>query len=98
VRCVRNFLRINIVAQEELGGNGKAALNSNTGAHSNASANKSDPHALLNNVMKEKGIPFEALKKKLLDEKFKGAAEIEDVAGISKSKVFELIERIKKAK
>ena len=48
--------------------------------------------------MKEKGIPFEALKKKLLDEKFKGAAEIEDIAGISKSKVFELIERINKAK
>lgn len=98
VRCVRNFLRINIVAQEELGGGGKTISNSNTTTYSGASANKSDPHALLNSVMKEKGIPFEALKKKLVDEKFKDASEIEDVADISKSKVFELIERIKKAK
>ncbi len=48
--------------------------------------------------MKEKGIPFDVLKKKLADESFEGASDLEDISGISKSKVFELIERIKKAK
>jgi len=48
--------------------------------------------------MKEKSIPFSAIKDKLIAEEFKGAGDLEDVSGISKSKVFELIERIKKAK
>lgn len=96
VRCVRNFLRINIVAQEELSGSNKAI--SYGSKNNNDSSAKSDPHSLLSKVMKEKGIPFEALKKKLTDEDFEGASDLGDISGISKSKVFELIERIKNAK
>ena len=96
VRCVRNFLRINIVAQEELSGSNKAA--SFTANNQSDLTPQSDPHSLLNKVMKEKGIPFDVLKKKLTDESFEGASDLEDISGISKSKVFELIERIKKAK
>tara|TARA_R100000008_G_scaffold85718_2_gene76415 strand:- start:621 stop:1325 length:705 start_codon:yes stop_codon:yes gene_type:complete len=95
VRCVRNFLRINIVSQEELAGNN---TNKNNVVSSVSAPEKSDPHQLLSTAMKEKGIPFKVLKKKLEDEGFKGASELDDVSGISKSKVFELIERIKKAK
>ena len=99
VRCVRNFLRINIVAQEELSGSNKGSAASYTTPNNAADLNtKSDPHSLLNKVMKEKSIPFSAIKDKLIAEEFKGAGDLEDVSGISKSKVFELIERIKKAK
>jgi len=98
VRCVRNFLRINIVAQEELSGSNKTSITRVSGNSIDESGNKSDPHYLLAKAMKEKNIPFKAIKEKLITEKFKGADELEDVSGISKSKVFELIERIKNAK
>ena len=59
VRCVRNFLRINIVGQEELG---------NSKFLEEEPVNNTDPHFLLKTVMKEKGISFEVLKKKLVKE------------------------------
>lgn len=96
VRCVRNFLRINIVAQEELAGNNKITSTRNANVSSISEVNKGDPHNLLTKAMKEKGIPFDILKKKLIDEGFEGASEIEDVSGIPKTKVFELLKRIKK--
>jgi hypothetical protein len=98
VRCVRNFLRINIVAQEELSGPTKGSASYSTSIKTADLNTKSDPHSLLNKVMKEKSIPFSAIKEKLIAEDFKDADDLEDVSGISKSKVFELIERIKKAK
>ena len=93
VRCVRSFLRIAIVSQEELGANNESSSNKNI-----KSLDKGDPHNLLTKAMKEKCISFDVLKSKLVDEEFKGASELNDVSGISKSKVFELIERIKKVK
>ena len=91
VRCVRNFLKINIVAQEELG---NVKFNESpldqTGSPSN-------PKYLLKEVMKDRGITFDSVKKKLVKEKFDGAATLQDVDDIPKSKIFELIERIKKS-
>jgi len=46
--------------------------------------------------MQEKNITFEILKKKLIKEKFDGADSLSCIKDIPKSKVFELIERIKK--
>ncbi|NBX97307.1 hypothetical protein EBQ81_00375 [bacterium] len=58
--------------------------------------NPTSPHALLEKVMKDKGITFEILKKKLIKEKIDNAENINAVTDIPKSKIFELIERIKK--
>lgn len=90
VRCVRNFLKINIVSQEELGD--AKLLDDN----SSQIDNPTSPHALLEKVMKDKGITIEQLKKKLLKEKFDNAEAIVTLSDIPKSKIFELIERIKK--
>lgn len=90
VRCVRNFLKINIVSQEELG-DAKLLDEGNSG-----SENPTSPHALLEKVMKDKNVSFEQLKKKLIKEKFDNAEQINSLTDISKSKIFELIERIKK--
>ena len=92
VRCVRNFLKINIVSQEELG-DAKLGL---VAKEDSEKENPMNPTALLEKVMEEKGITFETLKKKLVKEKFSDAESFNYVKDIPKSKVFELIERLKK--
>lgn len=91
VRCVRNFLKINIVSQEELG---------NTKVFSEASfvENQADPISLLKNVMKDKGISFDKLKVRLKSEGYEKIDSINSLEEIPKVKIFELIERIKKIK
>lgn len=92
VRCVRNFLKINIVSQEELG-DAKLGLVAKEDAEKE---NPMNPTALLEKVMQDKGISFETLKKKLIKEKFEKSEDFNSVKDIPKSKVFELIERLKK--
>lgn len=91
VRCVRNFLKINIVSQEELG---DAKLLEDSSSQDNPTS----PYSLLEKVMKEKSITFENLKKKLVKEKFENAESINSVTEIPKVKIFELLDRIKKLK
>lgn len=88
VRCVRNFLKINIVGQEELGD--AKLLEDNI-----SQENPTSPQALLGKVMKDKNISFEQLKKKLIKEKFENSENLNSILDIPKSKIFELIERIK---
>lgn len=90
VRCVRNFLKINIVSQEELG---DAKL-----IEEPAQENPTSPISLLEKVMKDKSISFENLKKKLIKEKFDNAEILNSVNDIPKVKIFELIDRIKNVK
>jgi hypothetical protein len=92
VRCVRNFLKINIVSQEELG---DAKLLDDS---SIAQENPTSPQSLLEKVMKDKNINFDQLKKRLIKEKFDGAENLNSITDISKVKIFELIDRIKKIK
>ena len=92
VRCVRNFLKINIVSQEELG---DAKLLDDS---SSTNENPTSPQSLLEKVMKEKGINFEALKKRLIKDKFDNAENLTSISDIPKVKLFELIDRIKKIK
>jgi len=92
VRCVRNFLKINIVSQEELG---DAKLVDDS---SFAQENPTSPQSLLEKVMKDKNINFDQLKKRLIKEKFDGAENLNSITDISKVKIFELIDRIKKIK
>lgn len=91
VRCVRNFLKINIVGQEELG-DAKLLYDS-----SSSNENPTSPHALLEKVMKDKSVNFDQLKKKLIKESFDNAENLNSILDIPKAKIFELIERIKKA-
>jgi hypothetical protein len=90
VRCVRNFLKINIVAQEELG-NVKIQ-------DEEPSDNSLDPRNMLSSLMKEKGISFDKLRMKLAKEDYKKSDDLNSLNDISKIKVFELIERLKKVK
>jgi len=91
VRCVRNFLKINIVSQEELGD--VKVLD-----EAIAVENPTSPHNLLEKIMKDKGINFESLKERLVKENFEKVDDIKAVSDIPKAKIFELIERIKKIK
>lgn len=92
VRCVRSFLKINIVSQEELGDVKllEEAVSSRE--------NQTSPQVLLEKVMKDKDISFDYLKEKLIKEKFDGAENLNCIKDIPKSKIFELIDRIKKIK
>jgi hypothetical protein len=92
VRCVRNFLKINIVSQEELG-DAKLLDDAVT-----TQDNPTSPHVLLEKVIKEKNISFDVLKKKLIKEKFENAENLSSISDIPKVKIFELIERIKNIK
>ena len=91
VRCVRNFLKINIVAQEELG-------NSKMAGSPMQQDVQSDPKTLLSSLMTEKGVSFDSLKSKLEKEGFDSAADLESISDLPKIKVFELIKRLKSAK
>jgi hypothetical protein len=88
VRCVRNFLKINIVSQEELGD--VKILDD-----SSSQENPTSPYTLLEKVMKDKSISLDQLKKKISKE---DNIEINTINDISKVKIFELIERIKNIK
>ncbi len=92
VRCVRNFLKINIVGQDELG-QAKIAVDPQDQPETQAS-----PVALLKNVMKEKGVTFDKLKARLVTEKYEKIDKINTLEDIPKVKIFELIERMKKIK
>jgi hypothetical protein len=93
VRCVRNFLKINIVGKEEMGPNDK-----NIRQAAVASDNFADPRNFLQILMNEKKISFEELKKKLTKEGVEGANEFVSIVDVPIIKVLELIERIKKIK
>ena len=96
VRCVRNFLKINIVGKEELGGADAPPTATNT---STATSDTSmDPRSMLQSVMNEKGVGFEKIKAKLISESYDNAEGLTSLNDIPKLKAFELIERLKKVK
>ena len=92
VRCVRNFLKINIVSQEELG---EVKLGE---AKKEQQENPTDPTRILTSLMEKKKIDFQKLKKKLEIEGYDKVNKIEKVEDLPKIKVFELIDRLKKFK
>ena len=93
VRCVRNFLKINVVGQEEMGG---GSTKSSTSPRKKTAEAGSNPSQLLEKIMESKNISFNNIKSKLVQEGFVGAEELESVGDITKSKIFELIGRLKK--
>ncbi len=87
-RAVRNFLRINIVAKEEI----KNVKISTPAPSSNAAS----PDLFLKNLMKEKKITFETIKGKMVNEKVDGADAWGSIKDIPRLKMFEIIERMQK--
>jgi len=82
-RCVRNFLKINIVAQDELGK-----------SKEETEKNAIQPSALLERVMKEKNISFTRIKNHLIKEKYPNADSISSINEIPKIKIFELLDKV----
>ena len=89
VRCVRNFLKIDVVGKDEIG---KAV------STEPIVADQTDPCYLLEKVMADKKVSFAMIKTKLIDEDVKNAGKFESIKDIPNIKAFELIERIKKVK
>lgn len=83
VRCIRQFLRINVVSQEEI-------------SEMAAEAQDDVATTLLKETMTSFNITFEAIKAKLVEEKVEGADTFTSVSNIPRYKQFELIERIKR--
>ena len=94
VRCVRNFLKINILSQEEIGN-----TKSPEDAHPTQSQeNIADPRVKLEKLMLEKEVAFSVVKKKLVEEKIDGASDFNSIQDVPRLQVFELIERLQKFK
>ena len=87
-RAVRNFLRINIVAKEEIK-NVKVSKPS-------PSKNSASPDIYLTNLMKEKKVNFASIKDKMVKEAVDGAEGWGSVKDIPRIKMFEIIERMQK--
>jgi hypothetical protein len=96
VRCVRNFLRINVVSKEELKLDSPNKFAANKALASGKDEQIEGPHGLLSKTMRDKGVTFDIVKTKLIEEKYEEANSFQDVSDIPKSKVFELIDRLKK--
>lgn len=82
VRCVRQFLRINVVSQEEIG---EMAVE----------AAEDTVTTLLKQAVEKYNIPFETIKDRMIKEKVDGAEKFTTLGDIPRFKQFELIERIK---
>ena len=93
-RCVRNFLRINIVSKEELSGDKGVNMNYSQTTQQNLS----DPKFLLEDLMKKKKVSFDMIKTRLTEEGYEDASDLNEIQDLPKIKVFELIERLKNAK
>lgn len=86
-RAVRNFLKINIVSQQEIVKDGQKSEDEDDGVVT--------PFTTLKRAMADKGVTFERVKTKLIDEKVEGAEGFNSVNDIPKSKIMSLVSRIR---
>lgn len=87
-RAVRNFLRIYIVSQAEV---------SSSTASLEEEPQHVTPESNLKKAMNQKGVTFEIIKKKLIDEKYPNAESFNSISDFPKKLMFELTGRINKA-
>ena len=99
-RAVRNFLKINIVAKEEIAPNkGKQATTSKVSAAALTSSQSSvtmSPDSFLLTILKENNITFEQVRSKLIEENNSDAKKWGSVKDIPRLTAFEIIDRIQK--
>ena len=88
IRAVRNFLRINIVGQDEIDPKKKNEIIEES--------QPTNPANVLNKVMVEVGLNFDIIKNKLLEENDQEANSWNSISDIPKKRIFEIIERIKR--
>lgn len=81
VRCVRQFLRINIVSQEEI-------------SDMVTEATEDSGVQLLKKAMEKYGVSFEHIKAKLIEEQLGGAELFQNIKDIPRYKQLELVARI----
>ncbi len=94
VRCIRNFLRINILGKDELNGNFKPSEE----IVDNKPEEAMTPLSILKTLMRETGISFEKIKDKLVKEGDAEAANYTSLENLNTKKLFKLIERLKEKK
>lgn len=91
-RAVRNFLRINIVGQDELSGDKKKAQKVEEDEQ------PTNPVTVLRKTMADAGLTFDKIREKLVKEGNEAAIGWNTEADIPRIKIFEIIERIKNKK
>ncbi len=91
-RAVRNFLRINIVGQDELSGDKKKPQKAEEDDQ------PTNPVSVLRKTMAEAGLTFNKIREKLVQEGSEAAVGWNTEADIPRIKIFEIIERIKNKK
>lgn len=93
-RCVREFLNVNIVSEEEID-----STEQNVKTNQDPSVVSAvDTYGVLETAMNEKGITFEFIKNKLIKKKVESAETFQSVRDIPSKFVFEFIEKVKKYK
>ena len=100
-RAVRNFLKINIVAKEEIAPNkGKQAsttkVTTPSAMFSSQSSVSMSPDSFLLTILKENNITFEQVRTKLIEENNTDAKKWSSVKDIPRLTAFEIIDRIQK--
>ena len=95
-RSVRNFLRVNIVSNDEMAPKVSSAIPNPNSTNQSSNTNATDPYSILSNLMNSKNITLVSLKNKLFKEGLIEAKEYNNVRDIPKDKVFELVGRLKK--
>lgn len=92
IRAVRNFLRINIVGQDELGDLKKKPENENSEEITLS------PKSILKKLMANHQVSFEEIKRIFIEKNTKGASEWTSVDDLSKPSLIAAIELLKKIK
>ena len=95
-RAGRNFLRVNIVSNDEMAPKASAAIPNPDSTSQSSSTNATDPYSILSNLMNSKNVTLVSIKNKLFKEGLIEAKEYNTVRDIPKDKVFELVGRLKK--
>ena len=93
VRCVSNFLKVNILGKDEIG-NSKIVPPQQDGE----SGNLTNPRVILQKLMDITNVGFDDVKKRLVSDGVKGADEFSSLDDVSNIKIFEYIPKIKALK
>ncbi len=93
IRAVRNFLKISVAGYEECNNHGGFALQEQSVEQV---VKNIKPQFMLEELMAEKGVSFDRLKKQLSDDNYANAASINSLADLPEWKLIELTARLKK--
>lgn len=95
IRCVRNFLKINIVGNEEMGKSSTNEESSPTPFQYEDSPSNSKPIALLKKTMLEHNISFEQIRDRAIQKNMENANNWQSIEDISPLAMFTIVSGIK---